>query len=168
MIPLYRFILTLDNFVRGLTKRLTNEIKTLWLGQCCKSILLPRNRLTFINFYRQWMYASLSPSNLTRFYFGPGKARKNFVRSGSCVIFIPRLKHRLARDNRKNCETKSTRRKCFSFAKVLIMEKLYNNGITDIRIYLRTNIYHYTMIAFFVFLTSFKTYGILRIYFIFS
>ena len=29
MIPLYRFILTLDNFVRGLTKRLTNEIKTL-------------------------------------------------------------------------------------------------------------------------------------------
>lgn len=52
--------------------------------------------------------------------------------------------------------------------KVLIMEKLYNNGITDIRIYLRTNLYHTMSLAFFVFLTSFRTYGILRIYFIFS
>lgn len=48
------------------------------------------------------------------------------------------------------------------------MEKLYNNGITDIRIYLRTNLYHTMSLAFFVFLTSFRTYGILRIYFIFS
>lgn len=50
--------------------------------------------------------------------------------------------------------------------KVLIMEKLYNNGITDIWNY--TNLYHTMSLAFFVFLTSFRTYGILRIYFIFS
>lgn len=47
------------------------------------------------------------------------------------------------------------------------MEKLYNNGITDIRIYLRTNLYHTMSLAFFVFLTSFRTYGIFSYLFYF-